>query len=183
MLFRNSTSRYGLIARVLHWTSVGLMLMSVMLGIEIQTLPAEKDAVDVIARHSAFGLLLLGVMVARCAWRMQNLNPLYAYATRPWPRRFALCMHWSIYLLVISECCIGLAHMLFSGTPISLFGFQLLTTTGCCSKLLLTGLDLAHQQLAPLIYIAILFHITLAMYHLAFADPPADAQLASQRET
>ena len=63
---RNSTRRYGAVARLLHWSSVALML-ALYIGISGLDVPPKLAVREtVVASHATIGLVLLVVIAALC---------------------------------------------------------------------------------------------------------------------
>lgn len=173
MPLRNSATHYGQVARALHWTSVALMLMSIMLGAELQAMTPADDKTLTIARHASYGLLLMAVLVLRYAWRLANLNPVLSYTLPAWQRRSAISLHWFLYAAVFSQCGIGLAQLVTGSIDIAVFDVTLVRIDGPVDGELAARLNDVHAALANLIYCAIAVHVSAALYHQVFGvrDP------------
>lgn len=169
MQLKNSETRYGHVARVLHWTSVGLLLASVILGAELAPPPSAQDRVEVIARHSSIGILLLAVMLMRFSWRLNSLNPVRSYTVSAWQQRAAISLHWFLYAVVISQCLVGLAQLFADGSPIEIFDLVLLESSGMRDDELRERLNDIHASFANVIYVVIAVHVGAAIYHQIFA--------------
>ncbi len=89
-------------ARILHWTSVSLVLMSIITGTESGSLPESVDATEVLGRHASYAVLLLTVMFVRLAWRLTNINPVRSYTLHPYHKGVAMSVHWTIYIVIIT---------------------------------------------------------------------------------
>ncbi|MEQ8231502.1 MAG: cytochrome b/b6 domain-containing protein [Gammaproteobacteria bacterium] len=122
MQFLNTPARYGLVARLAHWTSVTLVGW-LFLGISGLDVPPKVHARDaVVANHAAVGLALLALMTLRFAWRRSNPNPVLRYRLAPWHRALVLGVHRSLYLLVAAECTLGLAALAAAGAAVPVVG-------------------------------------------------------------
>jgi len=109
MRMTNTESRYGWMHWLAHWTSV--LLVSLVILVALSAGAAQDGALraSFAARHVFLGHILLGVMCARLVWRLVNPNPL-GHRTMPHRHRVAIvAMHWGLYLLVITECLLGVA--------------------------------------------------------------------------
>ena len=87
MQLRNSSSRYGAVSIVLHWSVAaavfGLFALGLwMVGLDYYS-PWRKEAPDL---HKSIGLTLLAVMLIRVVWRFISPAPpaleSYSRATR-----------------------------------------------------------------------------------------------------
>lgn len=168
MQLKNSETHYGHVARLLHWTSVALVLMSVMLGAELQALAADEANRELVARHASFGLLLLAVMMMRFGWRLQNFNPVRSYTINGFQKRAAISLHWFLYALVTSQCCVGVAQLLADGLPVAVFDLMLLEASDLGNHELHERLNDVHTSFANLIYITVAIHVCAAIYHQVF---------------
>jgi len=165
---RNSKFAYGYVARVLHWSSVALLLGVVVLGTQLADIPDEPDAPQVLSRHVSLGLLLLGVMVARFVWRLCNPNPVLSYALHDIHKRGAISVHWFIYAVVIFQCCLGLAQLLADGEHLVLFEVVGVRFPAFGDVELRERLNDVHKTIANAIYVVIAVHIAGAIYHQLF---------------
>jgi len=112
MQLRNTVHTYGWLSRVLHWSSVVLVLVIYVdiSGLDVPPKLAQRDAV--VDRHVILGSALLGIMCVRLLWRQFNPNPVHAYAFSAGHRRLAIGAHRGLYALVIGLCALGLlAHL------------------------------------------------------------------------
>jgi len=173
LLVRNSTYHYGQIARLLHWTSVGLLVAAVYSSSLIGSLDEGAARNALIAEHVSYGLTLLCVMCARFLWRQSNPNPIHSYSIYAAQKRIAISVHWFIYAVIIFQSCIGVAQVVTTGQGVSLFGVQLSASLAAQDIELSERLNDIHLALANLIYWVLGLHITAAIYHQIFGvlDP------------
>ncbi len=122
MLLRNSPHAYGLVARVLHWSSVALVA-TLYIGISgLDVPPKNAERALHVAFHASVGTGLLALMLARLAWRLTNPNPAAAYPLSRWHRTAVLTAHRSLYVLVFAACALGLLAHLAGGAAVMLPG-------------------------------------------------------------
>ena len=76
--FKNSSMQYGIGARVLHWTSVALLVTLIVTASDFEDLEASAEKVELIRQHASWGLLFLLVMCMRVYWRVSNENAVVA---------------------------------------------------------------------------------------------------------
>jgi len=166
--FANSRTRYGLIARVLHWTSVALLGAVVIMGSGLETAAGSVEHTRQVERHAILGAALLAIMVLRIVWRLHNPNPLDAYSMSRWARFLALTTHWFLYAAIFLQCAIGISQAaiawLVAGT---------LSMTPNDTVVLGPGIPVGvlidiHQRLSAVILTAVGLHVAGALRHQLF---------------
>lgn len=168
MQFRNSEFAYGQVARILHWSSVALLLGTVVLGTRLTDASDDSETLQVLSQHVSLGLLLLGAMVARFVWRLQNPNPVLSYALHDIHKRCAIAVHWFIYAVVILQCCLGFAQLLADGEHVVLFEVVGVRFPALGDAELRERLNDVHETIANVIYVVIALHVAGAIYHQLF---------------
>lgn len=164
----NSTTRYGLVARSLHWTSVALLLTLIVTGSGTEGIADGPERTALIRQHASWGVLLLLVMLVRLAWRIRNPNPVQSYSLPAWRKTAARCLHWSIYLLVITQCLVGVGNLLADGLGIPLFGLFQTPPLAAADARLHGQLVDVHAFIYYMIFPLFAVHITAALLHQIF---------------
>jgi cytochrome b561 len=158
MQLRNTTHSYGWISRVLHWSSVVLVLVIFVdiSGLDVPPKLAMRDAV--VDRHVILGSALLCLMCVRLIWRQFNPNPVHAYAFSIGHRRLAIAAHRGLYVLVLGLCALGLLAHLATDAAVAM-----------------TARDL-HDTLAVLLLVFAAGHAVAGVYNqaLGVVMPPRD---------
>jgi cytochrome b561 len=96
-LITNSTNRYGWAAIILHWLIAALFIGQFALGFVMVRLSSQRAAFDLIQLHKSFGLLLLGLVILRIAWRLGNPRPALPREVGRFERRMAPLVHFTLY--------------------------------------------------------------------------------------
>lgn len=124
----NAPTRYGHVARWLHWVIAILILALVPMGIFMTMIPEGiwyREGYYV--AHKSLGLLVLMLAVVRLAWRGLVPYPPLAMHLQPWERGLAHSMHALLYVLmfafplsgfVMSTSSGNSSHFFFWDTPI-----------------------------------------------------------------
>ncbi|MEB3327612.1 MAG: cytochrome b/b6 domain-containing protein [Candidatus Sericytochromatia bacterium] len=124
MRLRNEEERYGVVARVLHATTVvlfGFQLAGITLFRFLEEGP-RPGVWAVLDAHKTAGLLLLGVVLVRLAWRWGNLRPAAPSTFEAWDRRAALWLERGLYATFLAMAASGLVIELAGGYTVPFFG-------------------------------------------------------------
>jgi cytochrome b561 len=166
--FRNSVSQYGLGGRILHWSSVALLVTLILTASEFEDLESSPDKLKLIQQHASYGLVFLLLMSLRLFWRCTNHNPVHSYNIKSWQKFAAHFLHWGIYVIVITQSLTGVLNLIFSGSSIAffdLFELPVLTSKHDGLQKLFTSV---HYVLSIVIYPLLAIHISAAIYHQLF---------------
>jgi cytochrome b561 len=165
---KNSATQYGLIARVLHWTSVGLILALIVVASQFSDLTPGPEKLALIYSHSFIGILLLVLMITRLTWRNLNPNPIHSYSIKPLQKLLAISLHRSIYVIIITQCILGLLMLITSGEKFHFFNvFELSPLLKQASPFHEKVLGF-HYVISVMIYPLFAIHISAAIYHQIF---------------
>lgn len=124
MAMRNSDSRYGWAAVVMHWLVAAAVIGLFGLGFWMVELSYYDEwyrkGPDI---HRAIGILLFAVVVIRLLWRLVNPVPAPLPGHKPWEILAAHVAHWSLYLLMFVAMISGYLISTADGSSIGVFGF------------------------------------------------------------
>ena len=165
---KNSHTQYGLIARILHWTSVAMLLTIIVVASQFTNKAPGHEKVELISLHSSMGILLLILMLARLTWRNLNPNPIYSYSIKTWQKLLAISLHRSIYLIIITQCLLGILILLSSGEPLHFFDIIELPPLLETAHPIHQTVSGFHYLISVMIYPLFAVHITAAIYHQIF---------------
>ncbi|MBJ7221134.1 MULTISPECIES: cytochrome b [unclassified Brenneria] len=124
MLWRNTTSRYGHISILLHWTAALTIYGMFALGLWMVSLGYYDvwyhRAPEI---HKSVGMLLFAVMIFRVIWRFISPPPppLSSYST--FTRISATLAHITLYVVLFAILISGYLISTAEGQPISVFGW------------------------------------------------------------
>jgi len=110
--------QYSRVAKWFHWLTVGPMAMVILSGLTIRFM---KDDVKMsfYALHENLGLLLLGLSVARLAWRRLSPPPAPPSHLPPAMQRVAHGVHLALYGALIAMPLIGFLMTNAYGFPMA----------------------------------------------------------------
>ena len=167
--FRNTTTNYGLVGRVLHWASVATFVLVYYYASLFNDIGRTSvDTNRMLNMHVAFGILLIVLMLTRLAWRSVNVNPVKFYRTPRWQKAFASGIHSLLYVAIISQCAVGIAQTDPSTIMSILNGLSLDAAPATTQTPLRDTLIATHKTLANLVVNALCVHVLGAFYNQVF---------------
>ena len=119
---RNTRTHYGWVARTLHWTSVALVLASVVIATQAGAMEDGPEKTVALTQHSALGLAILAVMLTRLYWRIVNANPVESYTLPRWQKVMAMSLHRGLYCLVLGVALTGILQVILRGGSLGVAG-------------------------------------------------------------
>lgn len=123
-MWRNNSTRYGIIARLLHWLMVPLLVGLIIMGLWMTSLtyydPWYHKAPFI---HEGLGVLAFVLFLLRLIWRLLDPPPLLVSSMRAWEKRVAHLTHISLYLLMGIIPITGYLMTTAKGLPVQIFGW------------------------------------------------------------
>ena len=121
-MWRDSEDSYGLVAILLHWVVaagvIGLFALGVwMVGLTYYD-PWYNRAPD---WHRSLGVLLLGVLALRVAWRLAVPRPAPEPGHKPWERVLGHAAHLVLNLLTLAVIVAGYLISSADGSAVAVF--------------------------------------------------------------
>ena len=121
-MIKNSQTRYGVVAKLLHWAIAAAMIALIAIGWYMVGLSNESiwyyRALDF---HQTLGLCVLSLFVVKVIWLFASPNPSFVSSLQPWQRYAATSVH---ALFVIAIGLIPVSGYLFAtslGDPIPVY--------------------------------------------------------------
>ncbi len=159
-IIQDSTYRYGLISRMLHWG------MALLLGWQFFTTAVrvllEDSALDEFTwgTHKAVGTLLMTLILLRVIWALIN--------SRRRPPALSLAArlgHLALYALMLVIPTLALLRQYGSGREFAAFGIQLMSGFDGEIEGLTAPANFLHGWLGWALLAMILGHIGMTLYH------------------
>ena len=166
MTMRNSTTRWGSVARFFHWVIAALILALLIVGFMMEDVtPGSKRLFYTM--HKSMGLLVLALVVCRLVWRMGSIVPA-PLATMPrWQVVLAEAVHWGLYGVMLLLPVSGYLMTSYGNHPFDLFMVHGLSVPllGEENKGLAQNFGMMHGALSSLLVGLLALHIGAAFYH------------------
>lgn len=111
-------SRYSRVAIALHWIIAALIVGNLAGGLLFDVIEDADKALyfTVVQLHKSIGLTVLGLSLARLAWRLMNPPPSLPEHMTPAEHLLAKVTHWSFYALMLALPLTG--WLMISASPL-----------------------------------------------------------------
>jgi len=118
-----AAARYSRGAIVFHWLIALLIVLNVVAAWVSEDMPKPDRAV-IMGNHKAIGVVILGLTLARIAWRIGHKAPPLSETLKAWEAAVARVTHWLFYFLMLALPLTGWAMVSAGprGGPVSVFG-------------------------------------------------------------
>jgi cytochrome b561 len=163
---RNSSERWGSVAKAFHWTIVALILLQFWLAQRAEALPLGLAKLGTLARHKSVGLTILALAVLRLAWRWsQRESPPLPGDLKPWERAAAGLTHVGLYALLFALPLTGWAMSSAKNYPVSWFSLFALPDLVAPDERVFEVLVTTHGILAATLVAFAALHVLGALQH------------------
>jgi cytochrome b561 len=161
----NTSRSWGAPAKALHWTIAGLVLIQVVLGLMAVTWSLSPTKLDLFVLHKSTGMLILGLVLVRLAWRAANIIPLAASGTSALEQFAAKLCHFLLYLVLMLMPISGWIINSAAGIPLRMFWQIPLPAIVGPDKAVADAAGRVHLALFVLLLILLVIHIGAAFWH------------------
>lgn len=166
MIFRRvSRQEYGLVAKTLHWSIVGLLIAQFTIAWSMPDIGPRTHPDRLINLHLSFGALILLVVLLRLVWRILNPVELLPGMSPRWQQTAARIMHFALYLLAITIPLLGWASASGRGFAVSFFGLISLPHILPARSRLTSVLGDIHTVESYVLLGLVGLHVMAALYH------------------
>ncbi len=119
----NSDTRYGLVARLLHW-GIGLLVLGLIAVGFFSASLADDDPLKerLIGVHAPTGVLVLFLSLARLAWYAVSRPPPLPTALLGWEKVLTRIVAIGFLVLLLVQPLLGIIAFDYYDAPVSVFG-------------------------------------------------------------
>ena len=121
MALRSDPTRWGAMARLLHWGMLALLIGIIPVGFFMSDLPLGPQKMKLYALHKSVGITLLALATLRLAWRATEHRPQPA-PMPAWQERVAAITQVLMYALLFAIPLAGWLYNSAAGFPLQWFG-------------------------------------------------------------
>ncbi|CAN5283333.1 hypothetical protein BH10PSE12_BH10PSE12_10220 [soil metagenome] len=155
---------YTRVARWLHWTIGGLVIVNILIGILHD--PLGDIFPGAMPIHKAIGVTVLLLSLIRIGWRLSHPAPPLPAAMPAWEKRAAQLMHWLFYALLLVLPLTGWIMSSAGDRPLTWFWLFDIPKFGVTKGDAVVGLSRATHEPLGLIFGALaVIHIAAALRH------------------
>ncbi len=123
-MFRNTQSRFGKVAIVIHWISVLVVVGQFSFGLYMLSLDYYDPNYQVLPHyHKSIGILFACLLVFRIIWSLINPFPKAAPGVKDWERRAARGVQVLMLSLLVVVAVFGYLISTAAGHSISVFNW------------------------------------------------------------
>ena len=181
----NTDQEYGVVAMALHWFMAALLIALIALGIYMVRLPDvgfNKSKITLILVHKEIGILVLGAVGLRLAWRQINPLPELVPTVPDWQQIAAAFVHISLYAMMIAQPFIGWIMSSASGIPVDFLGWFTLPNLVSRDEALFQLLRNTHDWLGFVMAVLVGTHAGAALrHHFSLRDPTLRRMLGQEK--
>jgi cytochrome b561 len=171
---QNQPDHYGMVSRMIHWTTAILFISLIPLGIFTSMIPEDawfRNQYYVL--HKTIGVTIFGLLLFRLFWNKRSTRPELGAALKPTERKWAHRAHIALYVMMIAIPVSGYVMTSFHGFATYFFAWELPPLWGKSEAYIVWG-TFHKYILQYLIYIILGAHILGALKHY-FIDKHKDA--------
>lgn len=166
MLFKNTSTGFGLVAITVHWMMALAIFALFGVGLYMVELTYYDELYKVLPfYHKSVGIVLAAVFVFRLVWRVTNTTPRAADGVALLEARAAHAVHLIFYALIAALLVSGYLISTADGSSISVFdAFDVpATVTSIPDQEDIAGL--VHEYLAYALIALVILHAGAALKH------------------
>lgn len=164
MAWRNTSERWGTLARLFHWAIVVMLIGQFIMAEIAEDLPLGMEKIAVLARHKSVGITILLLAVLRLGWRALNPTP-RAPAGAPWEHALARGAHFALYGLLFAMPLSGWMMSSAKNYPVSWFNLLPLPNLVPVSESIYEFMHETHELLATALIVIAAAHVLGALRH------------------
>lgn len=161
-------SRYGAVARALHWIIAILILCAVALGLATAALDSGGTQDRLFAVHKSVGLSILILMCVRALWRATHAAPALPKAMPAWQCWTAHIIHSLLYAVAVVLPVSGYVAVAARGRETIFLGFWSVPRWVPLDRSLAHTSETVHVVSQYALYALVIGHVGAALYHHFF---------------
>lgn len=172
MRWRNSAEGYGAVPQILHWITVGLVIMAWLLGQFGDSFPKGAARATSLFVHNTAGLAVIGILIVRLLWRLADPPPPIEHTILgSWLDRAGRLTHYVLYALLIAAPITGIVLQFVRGNALPLFGLAEIASPWATDRAFAHSMKEIHEVMANALVILAAFHAAAALlHHWVFRD-------------
>jgi cytochrome b561 len=165
MPLKNTQDQFGLIARGFHWVIALLILMLLIIGYKMGTIPFGPDKLYVIGMHKSFGMTVFALGIMRIIWRFISAPPPSLPTHAGYEKFLAKTIHAVFYICMIGMPLSGWIMSAAGEYPVRYFNLFNIPPIVGKNEDLMEAMREVHEVLALVLAGSIALHVAGAVKH------------------
>lgn len=165
MIWRNTSKKYGFIAKLFHWGMALIVMGLVLLGVYMEPLDFSPFKLSLYDWHKSFGTLVLFLVAARFLWRFTGKMPEAIDTHKGWEKFSAHIAHYILYLLMLLLPLTGWLMSSAGDFSHSFFGLFEMPDLVSKDRETFRFMRQAHEVLVYALLVVLVLHIAGAVKH------------------
>lgn len=165
MLIGNTTERFGVVSKTLHWLMLALLIAAFTLAISMVNMPFSPRKLEFYSFHKWVGVTIFLLALIRLAWRLANPVPRQPDHLPQWQRRVAAISHAALYAILIVMPVTGWIMSSALNLPVVYLGLIPIPSPFGVDRALGESMKVVHLTLALLLLALVSIHVLAALYH------------------
>jgi len=176
MTIRNTTTGWGIVARLFHWIMALMIIAMLIFGSTMESISDLAERFSAVQMHKSMGFTVFTLAILRVIWRLINPTPALPATMPRWQIMASHASHIAIYALIVAIPLSG--WLMVTSSPLNdpgaypvqvknmvwgLFEMPDLFATG--DKDLSETFHLVHEILTKSLMAILLLHVAAAVKH------------------
>ena len=158
-------TRYGCVAKILHWVVAALIVTQFVLASKAEDLPIGMRKLALLARHKSVGMSVLMLAAVRLMWRAFHKPPALPSDMKTYEIALAKITHVLFYLLLFALPLTGWLMSSAKGYTVSWFNLFPWPNFIAKDDASFKVLQSVHEALAGILFYLSILHILAALKH------------------
>jgi cytochrome b561 len=164
-MIKNNTTKYGLIAKIFHWTTFLFLIVQIPFGFYLSGLEFSMEKADFENYHSLSGVLIFYVILARLIWKLLNPSP-KSFDKNKLRRTIAKTNYFLMYFFIIIIAVSGILKKFYMEESVNLIFFNIQSSKAIFE--FSTFFYKLHELSNIVLITLVSLHITATLYHHIF---------------
>jgi len=168
MKIKNSSTQYGVLSKLFHWSIALLILIQLYLGFwTVWMLPQNSPQANfyIEGLHKPIGFMVSVLAILAILWKFKNPHPSFPDSMPTWEKIIARITHWLLYLSLLIMPLSGTIMSTAYGVPPNFFGLYQFPMFIEKNMKVAEVFFLIHQYASYLFSALIVLHILAALKH------------------
>ena len=165
MKLRNSATRWGAVAQLLHWTVVVLIIAQFIMGYVAARLPLGLQQLVLLTRHKSVGMTILVLAILRIIWRVMSQRPALPAGIIRWETVATHVTHGMLYVLLLAIPLSGWMMSSARSFPVSWFGMFDVPDLVAPGEAMFEFMQQTHVAVTTALLVVSVTHALVALKH------------------